>query len=158
MSLYNALHGFEPTAPLVLELLKLSPASIPRFRDAYITYRDEKQTEPVMVVLTRTGGPNREDYADHIGKLCEAPGYIDNVDDEFDYTFALFRYELPMALHEPTLKFLVEQGPPLTLRQKTEQASGPDLTLRQRNASKSILEQLTRAMDGDADKVHIISI
>jgi hypothetical protein len=147
MSLYNMLHGYEPTAQFVLQVLNLAPAAIPRFRDAYITYRDETKTVPMMVVLTRTGANNRHDYVEENDKLRQVTGYIDDIDDEFDVTFALFRYAVPNEYETDVLQYLLEHGQPLTLRQKTEQAIGPDQTKRQKDASQNIMEQLRDAID-----------
>jgi hypothetical protein len=146
MSLYNLLHGYEPTAAAVLDILHIDPSGIPRFRDAYLTYRDETQSSPVMVILTRTGGVNRTDFAEQNAALCALPGYIDNADDDFDSTFALFRYEVPPVLQALTMQHLSEVGAPLTLQQKTEQATGPDQTIRQRLAVDGLTEQLSAAL------------
>ncbi len=142
MSLYNMLHGYEPTANFVLSVLNIPPTEIPRFRDAYLTYLDETKSEPVMVILTRTGGGNRDAFENEILQLQQLPGYLDSTDDEFDSTFALFRYKLPEHLQPEILEFLSEHGPPLTLREKTNQATGPDQTRRQKRTTEAIAEQL----------------
>jgi hypothetical protein len=152
MSLYNALHGFEPTAPLVLGILVIHPNDIPRFRDAYVTYLNDTKTAAVMVVLTRTGSFNRETYAEENEALCALPGYLSDADDEFDATFALFRYTLPETYQKTILEHLAENGPPLTLREKTMQAVGPDQTVRQRAASATLAEQIKGALKSVIDK------
>lgn len=146
MSLYNMLHGHEPTARFVLSVLKVNPEKMARFRDAYLTYGDDKQT-PVMVILTRTGGGNRPDYEDANAYLRTLDGFLDDTDDTFDSTFALFRYAVPEDLRAGVLTFLTEHGAPLTLEEKTYQAIGPDQTKRQRDATAQLGEMLRQMIE-----------
>jgi hypothetical protein len=138
MSLYNMLHGYEPTAALVVSILAVDPRTFPRFRDAYLTYLDATDTTAVMVVLTRTGASNRAAFSAENENMRQLPGYLDDADDEFDSTFALFRYALPDEYQKLAQKHLLENGPPLTLREKTMQATGPDQTTRQRAAAANL--------------------
>ena len=78
-------------APLILNILKVTPADVPRFRDAYFH-------NGMLVLYTRTGGGNREAYAEQNQKLRELPGYVSDDDDTFDSTFANFRYNPPPCL------------------------------------------------------------
>lgn len=143
---YNALHGYEPSATAVLQILGVrSTTEIVRFRDAYLTYRDDTN-EPIMIILARTGSTAWTDQTnDH---LKELPGFIDSQDDEFDTSFALFRYTLPddAELRELATSFLNEYGRPLTLRQKTDQAIGPDQTRRQKIAGEEVAKQILDAI------------
>jgi len=146
MSLYNMLHGFDVSAHFVLLTLKITPEQIGRFRDAYVTYRDDTKTEPVMVVLTRTGGGNRPDYEDANAFLRTLEGYMDDQDDEFDSTFALFRYAVPASMRAEVMAVLGERGAPLTLREKTQQAVGPDQTKRQKEAMEQMAAAIRKEM------------
>ena len=47
------------------------------------------------MILTRTGGGNREAYKAENEELRKLPGYISDSDDPFDSTFAWFRYAFP---------------------------------------------------------------
>lgn len=89
MSLYNLVHGVNAAAGTLLHSLGIGPGVVPRFRDCYLT--PEKQ----IVILTRTGGGNREYYTAENQKLRELPGYVSDKDDDFDSTFALFTYNPP---------------------------------------------------------------
>lgn len=111
MSLYNALFGVNPMAPLILLALNTTHNAIPRFRDAYLNEAGE------MVIYTRTGGGNRdyydsaESYAasrdmsdpdnDYKGpfndSLRQLEGFLGDEDDDFDSTYASFRYSVPPA-------------------------------------------------------------
>lgn len=136
MSLYNMLHGFEPTAPVVLGIFQMPSEDFPRFRDAYFTYRDDSN-EPVMVILTRTGGGNRQEYETENATLRTLPGFIDDIDDDFDQTFALFRYSIPDKYREKVLEYLRVKGKPRSLREKTMQ------TVQNPNAQQqAVLQQL----------------
>ncbi len=57
MNLYNMMHGFDGNARTILLTLGIDPDSIARFRDAYA---DPENNE--FVIMTRTGGGNRELY------------------------------------------------------------------------------------------------
>ena len=123
MSLYNALHGFEPTAQIVLAMLDLEFGNIPRFRDAYFSWVNlDAMTDPVAIVLTRTGGGNRSGYVEENEAMRKVAGYRSDRDDDFDSTFALFTYSVPEAVREAVETHLRDHGVPLTLKQKTDKA------------------------------------
>lgn len=88
MSLYNKLFGFNKLAPALLECLNLDPRDIPRFRDCFIQ-------DDTIVVHTRTGGGNREEYQKENAKLAKHPDYLYDSDDEFDCTYANFFFRFP---------------------------------------------------------------
>lgn len=88
MSLYNMVHGTNPLAGLILAVLGVKPAEVPRFRDAYYNGSN-------LVILTRTGGGNREAYEEQNQKLTELHGYLTDADTAFDSTFAEFHYSVP---------------------------------------------------------------
>lgn len=90
MSLYNLLFGVNPAAPLLLRLLGLTPADIPRFRDCYLTAEGAE-----IAIHTRTGGGNREGYALENQKLAQHPRYLRDADDDFDCTYATFYFSVP---------------------------------------------------------------
>lgn len=109
MSLYNALHGVNPIADILLSLVGVSPNDVPRFRDCYI---DENKN---IAIHTRTGGGNRDFYEN--AARCKAnypeyfeegkepfsgpwnddlralPGYLYDQDDDFDCTYATFYFK-----------------------------------------------------------------
>jgi len=90
MSLYNAVMGTSPLAPLVIKILNLKPDGVPRFRDAWASDDGSE-----LVILTRTGGNNRPDYERENAALTQIEGYKHDCDDSFDPTFAHFTYETP---------------------------------------------------------------
>ena len=96
-SLYNMVVGHDPFALAVLSSLNFSTSSeIPRFRDAYVKPGDPHR----LVVFTRTGGGNREEYAEENQSLRDRPGFVEDYDDDFDSTFAHFVYEVPEGVRE----------------------------------------------------------
>lgn len=90
MSLYNMMCGINPVAGRLLKAINLNPGSIPRFRDIWI---NNDFTE--ITVHTRTGGGNREAYADQNEALQAHPLYLRDADDSFDSTFADFTFSVP---------------------------------------------------------------
>lgn len=105
MSLYNMLFGVNAAAPVLLAMLGIDPDDVPRFRDCYL---DEEKN---IVIYTRTGGGNRpyyenaESYKAKSGEepdgrcwnddLRKLPGFIDDCDDDFDCTYAYFKFKVP---------------------------------------------------------------
>jgi hypothetical protein len=96
VSLYNLLHGVNPFAPLLLALVGVRIDEVPRFRDVFLT---EREPGEFMVVLhTRTGGGNREDYQVENEALALKPTYLRDEDDDFDCTYANFFFRVPAEL------------------------------------------------------------
>lgn len=88
MSLYNMLFGKNPAADLLLAMLGLTQCDVPRFRDCFLK-------DNTIVIHTRTGGGNREDYESENDFLTTVAGYISDSDDDFDCTYADFVYAIP---------------------------------------------------------------
>lgn len=143
MSLYNMLFGTEPTAKIALTMLGIDPNAVPRFRDAYFTWADEAESEPVIVIHTRTGGGNRDFYESEAKCRANYPeyfdkdeppsgpwnadlrarlGFRDDVDCDHDSTYANFRFSVPDAERGGVVAFLRQAGAPLTPEVKFERA------------------------------------
>ena len=99
MSLYNALFGENELADVLLAALGLERDDVPRYRDCYIDGDH-------IVVHTRTGGGNREEYAEANAALAHHPGHLFDVDDDFDGTYADFHFRFPPE-YEADLKAIV---------------------------------------------------
>lgn len=95
MSFYNMLFGQNPTSELVLSLLDLKQTDIERFRDCNIL-------EDGIIIYTRTGGGNREDYPNE--KLTSSPFYLYDEDDDGDCTYATYYFKFPDELREDIIK------------------------------------------------------
>lgn len=95
MSLYNMVCGNNPLYNLFLAVLSTTEKfpPIPRFRDAYVDL--EGDNAPTIVIYTRTGGGNREAYEGDNDAMTLHPLYLGDWDDEFDSTFAYFRFAVP---------------------------------------------------------------
>lgn len=106
------LFGQAPWAPALLKILDLEPASVPRYRDAYLS--EDKQR---IIIYTRTGGGNRDyydseqscrdSYPEYFTNPDEAPTgpwnsdlrghplFVSDYDDDFDSTYAYFEFNIP---------------------------------------------------------------
>jgi hypothetical protein len=166
MSLYNMMFEISPSAGLTLEVLKLTPGDIPRFRDAYFDADENK-----LVIYTRTGGGNREYYGSPDGYDNEGyegpfnsdleahPNYIDDQDDDFDCTYAYFNFSIPDEF-KPIFEMFKslgagqESNPTEKFAKMIEDLqagkSTPE-TERALEVGKSIVEQITKALDGNND-------
>lgn len=88
MSLYNMIHGYASMAPILLKILDVNPEDIGRFRDCY-------KLGDKIVIYTRMGGGNREDYENEIDSLRAHSLYEYDEDDDFDCTYAAFYFSIP---------------------------------------------------------------
>ena len=98
------LFGQNANAEVLLKLLNLTPSQIPRFRDVF-------WDGEFIVVHTRTGGGNREEYALENEALTLMPGYVRDEDAEFDCTYANFYFKPPAELEELFKLMPVDMAP-----------------------------------------------
>ncbi|MFA5133067.1 MAG: hypothetical protein WC444_07110 [Candidatus Paceibacterota bacterium] len=77
-----------PSKEDVLKAIGLTESDIPRFRGAGV---DGDR----ICVHTRTGGGNREYYAEANNELRKNPYYLCDEDDDFDCTYANFWFKIP---------------------------------------------------------------
>jgi hypothetical protein len=117
MSLYNMIHGFNPACFFFLPMLGKRPEEYPRFRDCF-TRDDERPefNEGHIIVYTRTGGGNRENYIKENQAIRDMPGFVTDYDDDFDCTFANWVFKVPDQWREDyefilagELKFLSQE-------------------------------------------------
>lgn len=102
--LYNALFGEHGDADPLLKLLGISREEVPRYRSCF--WDGEH-----IVIHTRTGGGNREEYEVANDELTALPGYVRDEDDDFDCTYANFYYKPPAEAAE-ALKGMPVGTPP----------------------------------------------
>jgi len=109
MSLYNMVNGVQPAVFFLLPMLGKNPDEYPRFRDCFSgkmwqDFNDKDQfeiptlkhgDEELISVYTRVGGNNRPDYKEEIKQLQSMPEYVEDFDDKFDNTFAIFVFKVP---------------------------------------------------------------
>ncbi len=88
MSLYNMVFGMNPDSDKLLEILGKTSGDFGRFRNVYME-------DGYIVVHTRNGGGNRDDYEDVFDEMSMHPWYSHDEDDSFDCTYANFYFKLP---------------------------------------------------------------
>lgn len=117
MSLYNQMCGNNPLFGIFARVLETAGQlpPIPRFRD---TYTRESDGKPQIVIYTRTGGGNRNDYGTENKAITNHPCYVEDHDDNFDGTFAHWVFSVPepfaeriLRLHRAFSKFPKGQTP-----------------------------------------------
>ena len=99
MSLYNMLFGTNPDSEQLLRLLGKTKSDFGRFRDVYVE-------DNYIVVYTRNGGGNREDYEDVFDEMSEHPWYSHDEDDDFDCTYASIYFKIPEDQHKTFVAFM----------------------------------------------------
>lgn len=95
MSLYNAVFGFNPACVLLLPMIGKTREDFPRFRDCFLGDTDRRTIQ----VFTRTGGGNRDGYAEENDAVTKFEGYLSDWDDDFDSTFAYWEFAVPEKWH-----------------------------------------------------------
>jgi hypothetical protein len=104
MSLYNLICGNNPAHEIlhaILETVEPLP-NLPRYRD---TYTIEKDGKIYIVIYTRTGGGNREEFESENRALTSHPMYVNDYDDDFDNTFAHFEFLVPDSWQARVISF-----------------------------------------------------
>lgn len=92
MSFYNMMLGEHADAEKLLALLRTHAAlAPPRYRDCFFDGIH-------IVVHTRTGGGNREEYELENRIMTAHPWYVCDADDDLDCTYANFYYAPPPAI------------------------------------------------------------
>ena len=95
--LYNMLFGENSSQKdFLFGLLERTPGDFGRYRDIYVT-------DQHIVVHTRNGGGNREDYQDVFDEMFHHPLYVYDEDDDFDCTYANIYFKHPEG-YEALLK------------------------------------------------------
>ena len=133
MSLYSLMHGENPLKNVLKHMLELdTPNSFRsgRFRDIYID-----ETGDRIILHTRNGGGNRDCYCDNSfisveekivewegekhcenclyvinGKLKTHPNYIEDHDDDSDFTYANFVFSIPEKYKLAVAELFKAQG------------------------------------------------
>ena len=88
MSLYNMVFGMNPDSDKLLGLLGKTTGDFGRFRNVFME-------DGYIVVHTRCGGGNREDYEDVFDEMSKHPWYSHDADDDFDCTYANIYFKVP---------------------------------------------------------------
>jgi hypothetical protein len=108
--MYNVLFGVDSSAGLVLKLLGKTQGDFGRFRTAYIT-------EDHLVVHTRCGGDNRDDYDEVFEEMSQHPLFEYDQDDDFDCTYCDFYFKHPAEM-SVELKQYAKDNPTVTPAEK----------------------------------------
>lgn len=101
--MYNMLFGKNPASRLLLAMLNLAEPDVGRFRDCYLRRgargadAPSSDEELYIVIYTRNGGGNRDDYEEVTAALQALPTYVDDYDDDFDCTYASYEFKVPEA-------------------------------------------------------------
>lgn len=106
MSLYNMLFGQNGASEALLSMLGLSVNDVGRFRDCYLVrgterpYGDEEDKDLRIVVYTRNGGGNREEYEEVTSALQAHAEYLCDYDNDHDCTYASYEFRVPPQFKE----------------------------------------------------------
>lgn len=108
--MYNMLFGRNILAECLLITINMTPGDFPRYRDTWLDEdKDEEENgkenkEYNLVVLTRTGGGNRDEYEEDNEALTFNEHYLYDNDADFDSTYAEFYFRIPNIFNEDIKK------------------------------------------------------
>lgn len=104
------LNQVSPATFFILPMLGKHPEEYPRFRDCFTEHTEQviggelgvtreskprKKGDRFIYVYTRVGGGNRDGYESEIDELRSHPNYVSDKDDDFDTTYATFKFSVP---------------------------------------------------------------
>jgi len=101
--LYNMINGYNPACFWIMPMLGRKENEWPRFRDCYIEKKEDDSY--LIVIYTRVGGGNRNcGFGEE--KLYEDPLFVETVDDDFDNTYAEYKFNVPERWKEDFNKII----------------------------------------------------
>lgn len=103
MSLFNALCGTTPGCEALLAALGLNVRDVGRFRDCFLNEMLE------IVVYTRNGGGNRDEFQPVLDRLKQHPLFLRDYDDDFDCTFAYYVFSAPTEIRKEDWQQIYEE-------------------------------------------------
>lgn len=106
MSMYGLVVGSDQNSDRLNDILELEKYDTGRERDTYVRKYDE---ETYIVLLTRNGGGNREDYESSFDSLQKHPNYVSDWDCDWDCTYAEICFSIPEKHREEVMKMNVSK-------------------------------------------------
>lgn len=92
--MYNMLFGENASQKdFLFSILNLTPGDTGRYRDIYVI-------NEYIVIHTRNGGGNRDDYEEVFESLSQHPLYEYDEDDDFDCTYADIYFRWPESYED----------------------------------------------------------
>lgn len=143
MALYNQLFGENEDAVAILGFASLTREMFPRYRDVFLA--DEGRT---IIVYTRIGGNNRNDYQEEIQQIMKHPQYKDNCDDELDNTYAYFKFNVLPKYSDTAKKIFKEEPIPVFQMFERHMERAKDPNSEEYKKDMEIAEQIMRAIEG----------
>lgn len=158
MSMYNMLFGVNPFSKVYLALVGLDIDRVGRFRDCFIRRSGE---ELQILVWTRNGGPNRDEYEEVTDALRKNPNYVEDYDDTFDSTYAGYVFKVPddvkdvvktmTEIHDNQIVDPSERFKALIEKLQNGNENDPDVK-RAMEAGKKILSPVLETLNAETKK------
>lgn len=105
MALYTQLFGENKEATSILGFANLNREMFPRYRDVFLC--DDGNN---VIVYTRIGGPNRNNYKQQIKNIKQHKQFIKDYDDKYDNTYAYFKFKV-LPEYIDTTKIMFDEEP-----------------------------------------------
>lgn len=149
MSFYNMIHGTNPFAPILLGMLGLEPSKCGRFRDCYMSENGKE-----IVVYTRNGGGNRDEYQPVIDELAKHPNYLRDEDDDYDCTYASIFFSVPEEFKTTCVRIAdkTDTTPPNKRWEKFIEDLSSDTQNSKTSRAKEIMGEVIKAIQSGQSK------
>jgi hypothetical protein len=115
------LFGRSSAAYFILPMLEATMDTFVRYRDCFLGDDARPEYNGTIQVYTRLGGGNREYYETEIDRLRQIPGYICDLDDDFDFTYATFYYKVPSKWQEDFDRYVASEYNPSVFSEEYKQ-------------------------------------
>lgn len=154
--MYNALFGVRPESHVLLSWIELKEDDFYRFRDCYFSKDGSR-----IIVYTRCGGPNREDYQTMYNSISHNPLYIRDYDDNYDNTYSSIEFAIP-SKYKTLAESMFEKADTSTGAEKFQKLfalmeSNPEEAFNDPRVKK-VTENLQEAFEHPNGKVNAIFI
>lgn len=155
--MYNALFGFNENADELLSMLNLTKEQVGRYRDCYLSKDGER-----IIVYTRNGGGNRDDYEEVFQNLSTHPNYITDYDDDYDCTYASIEFSIPDE-HKQRVSEIFKDSDTSTGAEKfdklfKEMSENPTKVFSENERVRNVTENLQSAFEDPTNKGGILFI
>jgi len=158
MSLYNQIFGTNPASDMLLAMLKFNNVNeIGRYRD--VSLKRDLEAGLQVVIFTRMGGGNRENYEKEINFLKSKKGYVRDYDDEYDSTYANFVFEIPDKFKDLCEKVAKDVGTKQPMEKFKEMLTDMNsekstpATMQAKIVGEKIFSKIEKASKGDGPRV-----
>lgn len=153
MSLYSYVIGENPDANNLLYMLRVSREYFGRYRNVFLS-GDGK----TIIVYTRLGGSNREYWKEYIDNIRKHKNYVEDWDDDYDNTYAYFRFNVPHGYKTKCKSISTGKEPKTIQEQFDEEIRNMDDPDSEASKKAKELAMMLQKASENGSKINIIEL